>query len=284
LARICLAAGETARAETLLRDSLDKAGHTPETWIAWMDYLAHTNQRDVAMRDIERMKKELAVPRQSLTLARCYEALHMQEQADRAYQDALRLRPDDFIALTYAADFYRQADRVDQAIQCYQRLLDPAKSAPAESVLAARRHLAVFLAQRGQASRALALLDNNKQSQGDTIADGRVRLFIQSQTESARESAIAKFQDSLGLQLPAPDERVLLAQMLEAAGYLGQARTQLAEAVNEQPTPTILVRYARLLIRLGERPEAERTVNRLETLEPSSARVRDLRKSLTRAN
>lgn len=286
LARICQAAGETVRAEMLIRDSLDKAGHAPDTWVAWMDHLAQSNQREAALKDLERMKKEMPTARQALTLARCYDALHMQEHADRTYAEALRDRPADFSVLAYAADFYRRADRVDQAQKCYERLLDPAsgRPAPAESALAARRHLAVLLAQGGQLAKALALLDDNKQTQGDTIADGRIRFFVQGQTESARESAIGKFQDSLGLQLPTPDERILLAQMLEAAGNPGQARTQLAAAVNEQPSPQFLVRFARLLIHMGEMTEAERTVTRLETLEPNSARVRDLRKAMTRAN
>ena len=116
------------------------------------------------------------------------------------------------------------------------------------------------------------------------IADRRIRLFIQGQAESERESAIAKFQDSFGLQLPTPEERILLAQMLEAAGYAGQARTQLVEAVNEQPSPWILARYARLLIQLGEMPEAERTVNRLEKMEQNSIRVKQLRNAIAGAS
>jgi tetratricopeptide (TPR) repeat protein len=285
LARIHQAAGETAKAEALYRASLDQADHTPDTWIAWMTHLANTQQkRDLALRELERMKQAITGSRQSLTLARCYDALHLLAQAERAYQDALRERPSDFIALSYAADFYRRADLAAQAIGCYERLLDPMRPAPAEIALTARRQFAVLLAQQSKLADALALLANNRQALGDTLADERIRWFVESQSEFQRDRAIGKFQDSLQRQVPTPNERALLAQMLESVGALGQARTQLAEAVHEQATPMLLVRYARLLIQLAELPEAERTVARLEALEPESPRVRELRKSINQAS
>jgi tetratricopeptide (TPR) repeat protein len=282
LARIYQAAGETAKAEALLRDSLDQAGHTPDTWIAWMEHLQQTHQRGQAVKDLERMKKVLPTSRQPLTMARCYEALQMPEQAARAYQDALRQVSDDFILLAYAADFARRADHADEAQKLYERLLDPDVAAPAEYTVPARRHLAVLLAQR-DSKKARALLDENKASRGDTIADQRIRLFIRSLTPSARQDALNKFEESLRFQVVTADERLLLARMLESADRLGQARAQLAELTDEYPAvPQYLVLHARILIRMSDLDEAERQVARLETLEPNSERVRELRTALSR--
>jgi tetratricopeptide (TPR) repeat protein len=287
LARIYQAAGENVKAGALLRDSLDQAGHTPDTWLAWMEYLQQTNQRSQALKYLERLRKELPASRQPLTIARCYEALQMPDQAGKAYQDALRSTADDFNLLAHAADFYRRADQLEEAQRWYERLLDPALAAPAEATVQARRRLAVLLAERdGAASKtqALALLDSNKPSRGNTVTDERIRLFIQSLTQSTRQDALNKFEDSLRLQLPTPDERLLLALMLESAERLGQARTQLSELVDEHPaTPHYLVRFARILIRMNELDEAERQVARLETLEPGSDRLRRVRTALTRA-
>jgi predicted Zn-dependent protease len=69
--------------------------------------------------------------------------------------------------------------------------------------------------------------------------------------------------------------------MLEAAGQVEQARTHLAELVDEFPDePRMLVRYARLLLRLEERGEARRLLARVDKLEPNSERVTELRKLL----
>ena len=51
-----------------MRDSLEQAGHTPDTWIAWMEYLQQTNQREQGVKDLERLKKELPANRQALKM------------------------------------------------------------------------------------------------------------------------------------------------------------------------------------------------------------------------
>ncbi|MBI2804433.1 MAG: tetratricopeptide repeat protein [Planctomycetes bacterium] len=281
LARIYQGAGEAAKAEPLLRAALDQAGHAPDTWIAWMHFLFQANRRDEALKDLERLKKEIAPGRQALTLARCYQTLHLPGRADDAYQAALKSTPDDFGALAYAADFYRQADRIDTAIKLYARLLDAKLAAPAQLTLRARRDLAILLGRRGEPTRALAVLDANRTLGGETIADRRIRLYLQSLAPAARQDAIDQFQLTLRAQPASADERVLLASMLESARQFGPARMLLAEVVAEHPaTPVYLTRYASILIRMEETEEAERVLARLEALEPGSERARTLRAEL----
>jgi tetratricopeptide (TPR) repeat protein len=268
LARFCDAAGEHSDAEKLLLKCLDEAGNAPETWLAWMAHLKQTRQRERGVKDLERLKKELPSALQPLTIARCYEALLMPELADKAYQNALRATPDDLEAWEHAADFYRRADRDDEAVRCYEHLLDPASAASAVYTSPARRQLAVLLAGR-DAKRALALLD-------ETLADARVRWFIQND--------LKKFEASLRRQPPTADERLMLAKLLESAGKRSEARPILADLTDEQPSAAhVLVRYAGLLIRMGELDDAERVVTRLEKLEPGSQRTREVRAELGRA-
>lgn len=283
LAHIYQAAGETAKAEKLLQESLERDGQVPDVWVAWMEFLTRTNQRDKAADAIDKMKRVLPQPRQPLTLARCYEALRQPAPAAKAYQDALAAAPNDVATLARAADFNRRADQADLAEKSYRRLLDPALHAPTEYVAPARRQLAVLLAPRDR-TQALAVLEPNKQLLGEAGADQRVRWFIQSLTASARSDAISKFEDSLRLQPPTPDERLLLSRMLESAGSPGPARDQLAEAVDEAPNePHYLAPYARMLIRTGDLDEAQRVLARLEEAEPGSARTLALRSALERA-
>jgi tetratricopeptide (TPR) repeat protein len=224
------------------------------------------------------MKKEVPRDRVALTLARCYEAIHRPDLAGPAYQAAVTERPQDFTVLHFVAEFYRRADQAETARGFYERLLEPGLSAPAETTTNARRHLAVLLAQAGNRARALALLD----ARSDAAPDLRIRWFIESSNPAARAGSIGRFQDSLSAQPPTSFERMLLAQMHEAAGSLETARTLLAEAVQDDPAPPQLARLARLLIQMGEMQEAERTIDHLDRLEPGSARVRQLRQGLVR--
>mgnify|MGYP002784730987 CR=1 FL=1 len=280
LANVYQATDQSARAETLLQTTLEQARHVPDVWIAWLDHLAREGRRDLGLKELERMKKTLTGPRLMWALPRGFEALRMVAEADAAYQKVLRDATNDVGLLAQGADFYRRAGRDAEAQTYYERLLDPALAAPPDIVVQARRHLAVLLATSSK-GRALELLDANKKTRGDTVADLRILLFIESLTPASRETALAKFQDSLRLQPPTPEERVLLARMLEAAGYRGQARTQLAEAVAESPrSAEFLVPYVRLLIQAEDWDEARRLTTRLEQLEPGTERVKTLRKAI----
>ncbi len=288
LARIYHAAGNNAKAEPLLREGMATAGHAPDVWIAWMNHLAITNQRDQAAPALEKMKKEVNERHVSLTLARCYDALRQPVEAADAFKEAVSDRTGDFAALAFAADFHRRAEHADEAFDLYVRLLDPARAAPAEFSVPARRHLAVLLSDKGTAEAragALELLDENQKLRGPNSADARIRLFVQSRvSKAARETALAKFQDSLRELPPTPDERVLLARMFEAANQFNQARTQLAEAADENPTsPQYLAFYANILIRCEDLDEAARQLTRLEALEPASERTNAVRQALKRA-
>jgi tetratricopeptide (TPR) repeat protein len=275
LARLCDAAGAHAKAEDLLRKSLDTAGHTPDTWIAWMEHLWLTRQRERGIKDLDRMKQELPARRQALTLARCYEALQMPSEAAKTYHIALDQAPYDFPALAYAADFARRAERADDARRWYTRLIDPDLTAPDDYTAPGRRQLAVLLASSDQV-KALALL-------GNEMADQRVRWYIESLTPAARDYALKQFNESL-LEHPASaDERTLLAQMLESANQRAAAKTLLSELADEHPNAAhFTARLARLLLRMGDLKEAERRIRQLESLEPGTQRARELRAELTR--
>ncbi len=175
LAHIYQAAGDRAKAENLLRDCLEHDGQAPDVWVAWMEFLMTTNQGSKAAAEIDKMKRVVPMARQPLTLARCYEALRQSALADKAYRAALAAAPDDVATLARAADFFRWADRAELAENSYRRLVEPALLAPAEYAILARRHLAVLLAPRDR-TQALAVLEQHKPSQGESVGDQRSAL------------------------------------------------------------------------------------------------------------
>jgi Tfp pilus assembly protein PilF len=284
LARIYQAAGENAKAESLLKDTIEEAGYAPDVWIEWMKFLAATEQRKSGSHELERMAKTVSEDRVELTMARCLVALRQPQEAGGAFQKALRERPEDFATLRFAAEFFERADNTAEAQKLYEYLLDPTLAVPADTLATVRRRLAVLLANTSR-RRALDLLDANKKAAAHDKSDERVRLYVQSfNSPAARQDSLEKFQKSFHRTPPTADERVLYAQMLNAGNLPGQASAQLAEAVNEQPTNAQYVaRYIQQLLRGNDFDGAERQLKRLEELEPSSERSRNLRVLLANA-
>ena len=180
--------------------------------------------------------------------------------------------------------FFDRLEQVAEAQPLYERLLEPGRAAPENAVIHARRRVAVLLAlQNSVAARnqALAIVAANPPG---AVADERIRLFVQSlASATARQDSLDKFQKSLRLTPPTADERILFAQMLDAADMPNQACEQLVDVLNENPNvPHYLARFVHLLIRSNDLDEAERQLRRLEDLEPGSERTRSLRTNLTR--
>lgn len=277
LSSICQAAGESARAEELLQSAISLAGHAPDVWIAWIEFLAHSNQQARIAVEMERMEKSLSKNRVPLTRARCYEALQQLDQATTAYRVALAAANDDPTVLSFAADFFRRADLEDEARKLYERLLDPELAAPAEITVTARRHLAVLLATTDDAAnrkRALILVNDNRNLRGDTLPDLRVLLYTQGKQESQRRNAIDQFQETMRRQAPSADEFLLLAELLIEDGHPGQARTILSDLFAENPRNVqYAVRFVHVLIKLEEFAEARRILTGLTQIEPTSARL-----------
>lgn len=279
VARIDQEIGEAVDAEAALRESVRLAGHAPDTWIALVEHLGRTGQSAAAESALAQAREALPAAARPLALARCHEALHQLADAEANYAQALAARPDDFMALIQAAEFYARQDRPDRAEPLLRRLLMPAVAAPAGHAARARRQLAAHLAARGKRDEALTLLTNI-----ETAADERVRLYVVAQDPAQRSRSIAQFQESLARQPASPADRLLLADLFLAADNSAQACTVLQPlAMQPAPQPQHVARYVRALIHAGDLSEAAGLLTQLQRWEPQVSRTRELRDALTRA-
>jgi tetratricopeptide (TPR) repeat protein len=266
--------GAMSEAEKLLREAVARADHVPDVWIALVEHLAQADRNADAEVVLAEARQKLPADRRLPTLARCHELLHRLEDAEAAWEQALAARPDDFIVLAQAADFYRRADLPDRAEPLLRRLLAPAVAAPAEHAARARRQLAVLLATRNRPE-ALSLV------QGDSTADARVRLFVRGQDPAELPRALSEFQESLRRQAPSPTDRLMLAELFVAAGKVSQARSILEPlATQASPVPQHIARYTEVLLRAGDLDDAVRFVAQLERWEPQAPRTRVLQETL----
>jgi predicted Zn-dependent protease len=280
LAHIEQTMGEPAAAAALLREAVRLAEHAPDPWIALVEHLAGTGQVAAAETVVNELRQKLPTGARLLALARCHEALHQIANAEADHAQALAARPDDFIALTQAAEFYLRQDQPDRAEPLLRRLLTANVAAPAEHAAPARRRLAALLAARGSRAEALALLVEN----GETAANDRARLYVLGQDPRVLARSIADFEESLVHHPASAADRLLLAELWLSAGKPAQARALLQPlATQPVPLPQHLARYVSSLIGAGDLNEAAGLLARFEQWEPQSSRSHALRAALTEA-
>ena len=143
LAKLHQTLGETKEVEPLLREAVSLADHAPDVWIALVEQLG-TSDPEAAAEAMAQVRAKVPADRRALTLARCHEALHQFSQAETEYDRALAARPDDFVTLTQAADYFVRRNRPDRAEPLLRHLLSPAVAAPAAQAEHARRQLALL--------------------------------------------------------------------------------------------------------------------------------------------
>lgn len=279
LGRIQQAAGQAHKAETYLRQAVALAGHTPDTWIGLVDNLARRGEIAAANTAMDEARKKIAPQREAFTLARCFDVLGDLDQASAYYRKALAARPDDFILLAAAADFFLRADRPLEAEPLLRKLLATEIAAPAELVVKARRQLALILAASTDAARhqqAVELLTLNQKLRGPNLADARAFALVEGFATANKVEAVRKFKETLGSRPATAEETFQLARLCASFDPL-QAHDLLAGLVTNHPdNPQYLAHYLRTF-EAGD-PEAIPYFRRLEKREPRSPRTAELRK------
>jgi tetratricopeptide (TPR) repeat protein len=280
-ARILEHAKKEKSAEDVLRRAVDLAGHAPDVWIALVEFLARTGQRGPAEAVLAQAKAKLADERLDPTLARCHEALGRLEQAETLYRNLLAARPGDLVVLSEAVEFFRRHDQPAKAEPVLRRLVDPNVRAPADLVARARRLLALTVSADGSskgAEEAQALLEQNRRTGRDTIADDRVRAAVLANRPGQRRDGLGRFEATLSLQPCTQEEQLLLAQLHDAAGDHFKARDLfLGLLADDADNPQYLAAYVRSLLQRGTTASVPPYLTKLEQREPNSPRTRGLK-------
>jgi cellulose synthase operon protein C len=281
LARLLETAGEPQEAEKTLLAAVGKATTVPDLWAALVGVLAHNRRLADAETVIAYVRNKLPADRVGLGLARCYEALGDLDRTEKQYRAVLSDNPGDFLLLGAAADFFQRTDQPLKAEPLLRQVLDPAASVPADYRARARRHLAVVLAaseRDGAYAEALALIGQNLERRGATLEDKRARAIVLANKPGQRLAAVRLFESSLkGLPVSAEDQ-FMLAQLWESAGAWERSRGLMLDLLATNPeNPQYLAFYLAGLIRHGEMAGVPFYLDRLERVEPQSARTRHLK-------
>jgi tetratricopeptide (TPR) repeat protein len=282
LGRVMTAAGRpTAEAEKYLRRAVELADDVPETWLALVRYLAGANHNEEAEKVIDQARSRLPKEKTALALAQCYEAIGRRDRADHEYQAALSAQPNDGPVLRAVASYYLRTGRTAEAETLLRRVLEGKGQTSDRDRTGARRQLAMTLANQGECRRAFALLGLGFDQKGQVIEDKppaeaemaeelrtRAQVLAVFNSRSARAKAIGYWEELSRREALSPDDRLLLAQLLEMDGSWPKARTQIRNLVTSQnKNPRYLAYFAGCLRRHHELDDAGRWIDQLEQVE-----------------
>src|SRR5262249_40024259 len=123
LGQVLWASGQTAKGEQALRQAVERFGQASETWVALVQFLARTNQKDKAEAEIDKAVKQYAGAKAPLALAQCYEVVGRLDQAEKQFELALAAQPNGVGVVHQVADFYLRNGKRQQAEPHLRHLL-----------------------------------------------------------------------------------------------------------------------------------------------------------------
>jgi tetratricopeptide (TPR) repeat protein len=276
LGHILSAAGKGVQAEAALRRATELAGGVPDTWVALVQHLARTGQRDKALAAIRVARRKLRRDQADLALAQCHELIGDTERAAALFRAALTERPKDVATLRGVAGFYLRTLKYRAAEPLLETIIELKMKSPSDAAWA-RRILALVLALGGdyrQSRKALRLLDLVDEAGPEDPAarpadNERARALVLASQGGLRprREAIKILERLVGQQSPQADDMFLLAQLNEAVGDWPGTRKWMVRFLEAYPSqPAYLAHFARSLLRRGEDQAAEPLLDRIRQL------------------
>jgi predicted Zn-dependent protease len=269
LGKILWLAGRAGPAETALRRAVELGGSQPGPWLALVQFLVAVDRKANALEVVRDAQAALAAD-QGLTLARCYEVVGEQLEAEKLYKSAAASGIAGQRAL---AGFYLRTGRTTEAEPLLRTIIERSGKSPQDQEWA-RRALAILLAtkrdyqQMREALGILGVLDSADPNQAAgtlSTEDQRLRaiLLATHQGRKQRLEAIRLLED-LGRRQTDADQ-FLLAQLYETTGDWPRAREKMLglladeDSHLEQPLQHLqhLASYVTSLLRHGQADEAE---------------------------
>ena len=265
-------------AESEFRQAIELSEDRPEPWVALIQFLARTGQRDKAEQTVAQAEEQITGEQAPLALALCYEAIADVERAEQYYRQAVEGSPEDPNALRQLAEFYLRTNRPAEAEPRLQELVGGSLAVGSTDLNWARRSLAVLLGARGSYAsqvEALELVDRNLAVPNPTLEDQRAKAILLAghPQRRQRERAIEMLEQILQQQrVPAPSDRFTLARLYLRQGPRGwsQASRQFRTLLSSSNNPAHVEAYVEALLARNETGEAELWLRRLHQLAPIS--------------
>jgi tetratricopeptide (TPR) repeat protein len=291
LGQMCALARQPGEAKKAYQNARDLDPTRAETWAALLLFLARQEPKEIDKAIAEAEHSKLAPDQLARVLLATYEALGDFPKADAEYKKLATDQQRDPLILEQLVGYGTRRGQTADVVKFLQRLLEPETKAPPETIVVARRNLAVQLAFAGGLKpfqQALALLAENVKANGggEKAEDLQARAQVLATQAAHRSEAIALFEQ-LAAKQPAvmsSNSRLLLAQLYEAQNNLANAQSQLVGLLaDDEKNPTYLVDYIRFLLRHDKATEAATWFERLDRLKLGTFETKELKARLLHA-
>ncbi len=274
LAQLLATSGRDAEAEGQLREAvkIDRTQLPP--WLALFSFVATRNPELAAksLQQIDKVSSGLPPVQRAMLLGSCYQRLGRLDEAQKYYQQAAELDPNNASHHVRLAAMRLNSDPKLAEAELRRALeIDP-KSVPA------RQMLAVLLVSRGgqqEWQEVQQLIGADQPDASNQPGDLRLRVILLMQrggTENlkkARESLEKLVSRS---ESRAPGDHLLLASIYEAEGNLEAAQQQYETlATQSSPEPRSLYLYADYWLRNRDLDKAAQWLDKLDQATASSA-------------
>jgi len=268
-------------ADAAFRQAVALNPKVPETWAALVTFLAGTDQKQQAEKEIENARRALPADKAALALAVCYEAVGQRDKAEEQYSAQLKAKPRDLAALRGMASFYLRAGEPKKAEPHLRQLISSSAGGAEVTVRWARRSLAIALAAERdfqQSRRALELIEENLKERPDAPEDQRAKALVLALQPGGRRESIRALESSYARLRPTPGEQLLLAQLYEANRDWDRANEQLLALLNSKggDAPFYLAYYVRALLRHDQKEQAALWLDRLKKKDPGTPQTLEL--------
>lgn len=280
LGQVHLARGETDAAGKQFQEAVGLAPGNPRVYDPLFAFYVRLKQPERAREVLGEFSKnaKLTDGERAFAMAQRYELLGDRRAAETQYREAIRLTPGSSGVHVRAAAFFAQTDAGEA-----EKVLRAALAAtPRDRDL--RRALAAVLAGRGghEAWQEAEKLLESSESGGDVSSlDQRLQALLLARRggrENLRNAVQILERVVADAGQASPNDRILLARLLESDGKLGAARQQYLSALGRpKPDPSHMIGYIDLLLRNNLPAEATGWMTRLEQAAPGDLRTVSLR-------
>jgi len=263
-----MAGGQLQAAEQTMLEAVQNAPQDDRSWNGLFTFYVRGGNTDKARETLQQMMAQanMSAERRAFVLAQGYEALGDDAQAESAYQDAFKKFPDNARIRSRLIEFYlaRANRRTGSGQQGVATLQEIVRRNPADSQ--AKRALVTLMAAEGgdQWREALRMLG---QSGSDDAASRRLEGVLLFQRDGVENLAAARkvFESLISSPDADPNDRLILARILERQGEMDAARQQCNHIAEQQPPHERgLMFVVDFLIRQNDLAEAQRWQTVLE--------------------
>jgi len=275
-------------AEREFRKGVELAPEAVEAWVALVQFYARTQQSEKAEQAIAEAREKVNGGIAPIAMGQVYEVLGNFDEAEKHYQEALNIAPDDLQIVRQVAEFYLRTGRAESARVQLERITSGQVRASENDLLWGRRSIALILAAQGgyeNLQKGLELIRQNRAAgRTPTIQDLRAEaLLLTAHPQRKKRLEGRELLEKVVAESPeaTADDRFVLAQLYMADNdVVNAARHMRSLLAARGDDPRYLRAYVAFLLDQSQLSEAEAWLGRLEKLAPEAFSTLALRARL----